>query len=810
MLKSPKRPRAMLSLLTAVLLTVAAQSNAGVANAAGSDHFVDCSASTNGLGTQASPWNSLAQVNSLQFGPGERVLFKAGTTCVGQLTPSGSGAAGSPAVMTSYGSGAKPIIDGAGVVGAVIKLLNVQQWQISGLEVQNAAASPAYRTGVLVENSSGTTLSGISITNMTVRDISGWSGGWYSSNAGVSIQTDITTTVSTWNDITIANNTFDHVDRIAIAVTPQDNRRGTGLTTNVRILNNHIRYSGGDDILVVNGDGALIDGNDAAYGGVKATTGCPPSGQICNTAAASIWVAGSTDTTIQNNTVACTINQQDGQAFDVDWGNHNTTIQYNYSRNNSGGFLLMMQQIGSEPASDGTVVRYNVSDDDTNTAGCPITSNFNRAHNVFDFPGAIPNQSGSAAPLPDIYNNTIYISSGRATSVTGTRIGNTQSGSYKFRNNLVLNFGSKGYLQTTGSVFANNLLYGPRNANEPTTGTSYLSPQLVGPLQSATQASVGAAAYQPRESSPALGAGVPIASNGGRDFAGKPIAAVPSIGAYENATTNLVPNGSFDSGSLTPWTLSGSGSSLTTSTRFNGASAVQTGNANSGVNNIVSGLTPSTTYLLSAWVKVGVVGEQVAIGVKNHGGTETYSKSTDTAWALTTVPFTTGPSSTTATIYCYKNAGTGPGFCDNFSIVKLTNPANLVANGDFETGSRTPWGLSSTVPVSVTASAAHSGSFGLATGAANSGVQQTITGLQPGTTYVLTGWLHAAAGEEMTLGVKSFGAAESFHAVAGATYAPAAVVFTTGTASTQATVYCYKNAGSAAGACDDLALTAVG
>ena len=121
MLKSPKRPRAMLSLLAAVLLTVAAQSNAGVANAAGSDHFVDCSASTNGLGTQASPWNSLAPVNSLQFGPGERVLFKAGTTCVGQLTPSGSGAAGSPAVITSYGSGASPTIDGNGVVGAVIK-----------------------------------------------------------------------------------------------------------------------------------------------------------------------------------------------------------------------------------------------------------------------------------------------------------------------------------------------------------------------------------------------------------------------------------------------------------------------------------------------------------------------------------------------------------------------------------------------------------------------------------------------------------------------------------------------------------------
>jgi len=117
---------------------------------------------------------------------------------------------------------------------------------------------------------------------------------------------------------------------------------------------------------------------------------------------------------------------------------------------------------------------------------------------------------------------------------------------------------------------------------------------------------------------------------------------------------------------------------------------VQTGNSNSGVENIVSGLTSSTTYLLSAWVKVGVAGEQVAIGVKNHGGTETFSQSTDTAWALNTVAFTTGSTNTTATIYCYKNAGTGPGFCDDFSIVKLTNPASLVANGGFETGSASP------------------------------------------------------------------------------------------------------------------------
>jgi hypothetical protein len=89
-------------------------------------------------------------------------------------------------------------------------------------------------------------------------------------------------------------------------------------------------------------------------------------------------------------------------------------------------------------------------------------------------------------------------------------------------------------------------------------------------------------------------------------------------------------------------------------------------------------------------------------------------------------------------------------------------------------------------------------------------VQQTITGLQPGTTYVLTGWLHAVSGEEIALGVKSFGAAEYFRSVAGATYAQGAVVFTTGTANTQATIYCYKGTGSAAGVCDDFAIMTVG
>ena len=69
-------------------------------------YYLDCSASKNGSGTQASPWNSLASVNAFTFLPGDHLLLKRGTTCNGALTPQGSGAANFPIVIDAYGTGA--------------------------------------------------------------------------------------------------------------------------------------------------------------------------------------------------------------------------------------------------------------------------------------------------------------------------------------------------------------------------------------------------------------------------------------------------------------------------------------------------------------------------------------------------------------------------------------------------------------------------------------------------------------------------------------------------------------------------------
>jgi len=809
-----RRPRAvaLIAALAGALLVPVTATNA---SAAGTSYYVDCSASSNGTGTSASPWNSVTAVNSTTFAAGDSVLFKAGTTCTGQLTPGGSGASGSNISMSSYGSGAKPIIDAAGATGAVIHLLNQQYWDIGGLELIDNASSPAYRSGVLAENSSGGVLNHIRVHDMYIHNIAGYGGGWYSTNAGVGVQTDHTTPVSTWNDVVVENNTFDHVDRIAVAVTPNADGQGTGLTTNTVIRNNTMTYDGADDILVVKNDGALIDGNKAGYGGAKST--CPPSGQYCNGASAGIWMSGSSNTVVQNNEVYCHVNGADGTGFDVDWGNHNTTFQYNYSHQNLGGFLLVMPPftIANEPTStvpsDGTVVRYNISENDGSNSGCPTSGTQTHGGGVLHFVGGVPNQSGSSSAIPLFYNNTFSVRDGLSTPILYSRAGTSISGALSFQNNAIFNYGSGNYFTTTGtSTYSNNLFYGNHPSREPADAAKVTSDPEFRNAGNANSSSsyTGKNAYQVHPSSPVIRAGAVIASNGGYDAYGNAVSATaaPNIGAYNGTGGNLLSNAGFETGSLSPWTqASGTASSVTASNSRTGAEALTTAASGSGANQSLTGLTPSTTYLLTGWGRVATAGETLAIGVKNFGGTETYTNVASTSYSQAAILFTTGASTTTATVYCWKNAGgTGAGYCDDLAVEPLSSSTNTVTNPSFETGALTPWTQSTGTASTVAASNARTGTYSLQTGVSASGAIQTVTGLTSGGSYLLAAWAKVGtAGEEVAVGVKSFGGTETYLRGSTTSYAQEPIFFTTGVSNTAASVYCYKNSGSAAGYCDD-------
>jgi hypothetical protein len=126
--------------------------------------------------------------------------------------------------------------------------------------------------------------------------------------------------------------------------------------------------------------------------------------------------------------------------------------------------------------------------------------------------------------------------------------------------------------------------------------------------------------------------------------------------------------------------------------------------------------------------------------------------------------FTTGSSSTTATVYCWKNTGgTGAGYCDDLAVEALPSAANAVTNPGFETGALTPWAQSTGTAAGVVASNARTGTYSLQTAASNSGAIQTVGGLTSSGTYLPAGWPKAAtAGEEVSVGVKSFGGTETY------------------------------------------------
>ena len=108
-------------------------------------------------------WASFDKLQSVTFGPGDHIYLDAESTWNGvQFRPEGSGAEGAPIVLTKYNDGGdsskRPILNGNGTVAdleahsylafdawrkfypsGTIELINVEQWEIRGIEVTNYA-----------------------------------------------------------------------------------------------------------------------------------------------------------------------------------------------------------------------------------------------------------------------------------------------------------------------------------------------------------------------------------------------------------------------------------------------------------------------------------------------------------------------------------------------------------------------------------------------------------------------------------------------------------------------------------------------
>jgi hypothetical protein len=493
----------------------------------GQTYYIDCAQGddSNSGNSAALPWKSLANVNATMFAPGDHILLKSGSTFTGQLWPKGSGTERQPIVIDKYGGDAKPVINGAGEVEDGVLLRNQQYWEINNLEITNWGSTPGLRRGVNVIADNSGDLHHIYIRNLDIHDVNGIDSD--KANGGIMYHCIGDSTPSRFVDLRIENNRMHHVDRSGIfGWSTHWTRSKWYPSLGVVIRNNILDDIGADGIVPVATDGALVEHN--VVGNANQRSEGYNDG---------IWPWSADNTIVQFNEVYGMKGQRDGLGFDSDWNSRNTIIQYNYSHDNDGGFLLICNE-GSERPGDsvgnvGTIVRYNISQNDhhrgINISG-PVT-------------GAM------------IYNNTIYSDQNNKVDLVLQSDWHGWSSEIFFYNNIfyvagvgqfshAISHGEDGVYVTTpgmgGSrniVFDSNVYFGkltPPGDQHAITG----DPLFIDPGR-ASSGQTPIHGYGLRAASPAAGTGRAISNSGGRDFFGIP---VPSCGVVDRGAVQSTRN----------------------------------------------------------------------------------------------------------------------------------------------------------------------------------------------------------------------------------------------------------------------------
>lgn len=87
--------------------------------------------------TEDHAWKTLDRVSQADLAPGAFVLFRRGQTFSGGVTPKTSGAPDSPITFGSYGSGARPVLDGAFGAYSAFELSGRQHVVVRDLDLTN-------------------------------------------------------------------------------------------------------------------------------------------------------------------------------------------------------------------------------------------------------------------------------------------------------------------------------------------------------------------------------------------------------------------------------------------------------------------------------------------------------------------------------------------------------------------------------------------------------------------------------------------------------------------------------------------------
>ncbi len=340
--------------------------------------YVDCTGGSDtgdGL-SETSAWRSLEKVNSREFSPGDAVLFRRGTKCSGMLAPKGSGRDGAPIRIGAWGEGPLPLID-AGGAEAAVRLFNQQHWEIENLE-----ASGGNPYGIYIGGDGTGTLRHFHLRNVVVRDVGGVVK--TKSSGLIAVLADGERTLE---DIVIDGATVHNTTQWAGIIVRGASREVRA--RNVTVRNCVVREVYGDGIVLFQVENGLVERSAAWWVGLQPvqTIGTPNG----------IWTWRCRNCVVQF-TEGFFIDSPgvDGGVYDIDWGNEDNIVQYNYAHDAMGYCASVFG--AQKETTINSIVRYNVC---VNNGRSPKLAR--RQGDLY-----LSTWEGGSLDGVEIYNNTFY------------------------------------------------------------------------------------------------------------------------------------------------------------------------------------------------------------------------------------------------------------------------------------------------------------------------------------------------------------------------------------------------------------------
>lgn len=359
--------------------------------------------------TAEAPWKSLDKIRNSNFIPGDSILFRAGDRFAGQLIVNGSGSAGNPILITSYGEGEKPVIDGAAATGGAYEaavLLNNQGFiEISGLEITNdrriprAGQDDQVGYGIFVLNNGYEVMEHFYFHNLVIREVYAITTSGVDFNAlkvgGIYFRSErnqVAGEEKHIRDVLVDSCFITRTGKFGIWTQHAGGDPGIGndsLNRNMNLVfrHNHMFETGGSGITPGRSYNCLVEHNTFEYTGSDADPRMAKRGS-------GAWFFGCRNVIAQYNTSLHVRGPADSYGMHIDFGNRNVILQYNYSEDSEGGFVEILGK------NVNSVYRFNVS---VNDGIRSIKGNSIWISTYAGTDNRVPSDSNY------VYNNTIYV-----------------------------------------------------------------------------------------------------------------------------------------------------------------------------------------------------------------------------------------------------------------------------------------------------------------------------------------------------------------------------------------------------------------